>query len=198
MVKSKNKKSVIALVVMAFLLVASIVLAATGAWFTASGNANLTDGKLKFGTVALKVEADTGNGVYRADGTTKITDGILVAGDQVKSKFTITNESDTAVYYLVKSGTKFYKVESGKLVELETAAAQEWGTEDELTIDYSFEIETTAEYGDKLIVPGFVAQTITAGAKIDFFGGACKVAMVQKENISAAGALTELQTLLNA
>ena len=53
MVKT-NKKSLVALVVMAFLLVASIVMAATGAWFTASDNASGSE-DIQFGKVAIDV-----------------------------------------------------------------------------------------------------------------------------------------------
>lgn len=48
----KSSKSLIALVVMAILLVASIVLAATGAWFTSAVITD-NDGALTFGTVEL-------------------------------------------------------------------------------------------------------------------------------------------------
>lgn len=53
----KNKKSLVALVVMAFMLVASITMAATGAWFT--DNATGTSSKITFGTVAFSSDAAT-------------------------------------------------------------------------------------------------------------------------------------------
>ena len=50
----KNKKSLVALVVMAFMLVASITMAATGAWFT--DQATGTSSKITFGTVSFSAE----------------------------------------------------------------------------------------------------------------------------------------------
>lgn len=60
MTNAKNKKSVIAIIAMAFLLVASIVLAATGAWFTSSdkgtGTADITFGKVAVSITGLEAE----------------------------------------------------------------------------------------------------------------------------------------------
>lgn len=106
MVKSKNKKSVIALVVMAFLLVASIVLAATGAWFTSSAS-GAASGTIKFGTVKVELEgisADTTlTKTHEADLT---VDGCSWKIEGMKIKF--TNTVDIYYAYEVKvavSGT---------------------------------------------------------------------------------------------
>ena len=56
MVKTKNsKKSLVALVVMAFMLIASIVMAATGAWFTDKDSADGT--AVTFGTLSIKEDS---------------------------------------------------------------------------------------------------------------------------------------------
>lgn len=75
MVKTKNnRKSLIALVVMAFMLVASIVMAATGAWFTDADNANGT--AVDFGTLNIVDDSVT---VARATSET----GNLMPGDKL-------------------------------------------------------------------------------------------------------------------
>ncbi len=55
MTNAKNKKSVIAIIAMAFLLVASIVLAATGAWFTSTATDRTGNADVKFGKVAISI-----------------------------------------------------------------------------------------------------------------------------------------------
>ena len=84
----KNSKSIIALVVMALLLVASIVLAATGAWFTQIAKPEDAK-KINFGKVDVTV-TETGFGFKR--GTTAITEK-LMPGDKIEAKITLTNTS---------------------------------------------------------------------------------------------------------
>lgn len=92
MVKSKNKKSVIALVVMAFLLVASIVLAATGAYFTdsASGSGDTT---ITFGKVDVNVNGTAS--LVKAHVADETVDGC----EWTISGLTLENASTVDVYY---------------------------------------------------------------------------------------------------
>lgn len=92
----KNKKSLVALVVMAFMLVASITMAATGAWFT--DNATAINGtKLNFGKIALSGEAGT---VTAATQKTPTTD-LLMPGDKLTIEFSATNDEEAAYWIAV-------------------------------------------------------------------------------------------------
>lgn len=82
----KSTKSLIALVVMALLLVASIALAATGAWFSDSGTGSAAG---KFGTVSVDESISV-----------SIAENPVLPGDTI----TITNPQytgDVAAYYEV-------------------------------------------------------------------------------------------------
>ena len=128
MVNSKKKmnKSTVAIVVLALLLIVSLVLTATGAWFTSSGTAD-DDGKGGvFGYVTVAFTADAGAKITRADGTTIVAgtaDDPIMPGDIVSaSKYTLTlDDKSEDAFYLIKSknaaDTKFYVVSDGKLVE---------------------------------------------------------------------------------
>ena len=98
MTKSKNK-SIIALVVMAFMLVASIALAATGAWFTA----NVADktATVKFGTITMEasdgVFAVTGGTINDTAKYTTNTD--VMPGDTITFTSTVTNSGEKAYLF---------------------------------------------------------------------------------------------------
>ena len=100
MVKT-NKKSLVALVVMAFLLVASIVMAATGAWFTASDNASGSE-DIQFGKVAIDVaewdDTDGWSNLGLTDGAENLH---AMPGSIYTGKFVISNAGDEDVYYKV-------------------------------------------------------------------------------------------------
>ncbi len=100
MVKSKNKKSVIALIAMAFLLVASICLAATGAWFT---SAKTDAGKtLTFGKVEITVTSAKGLEVVKGNKAGDYLEATnVMPGDSLSYEGTIANEGDEA-YLFVK------------------------------------------------------------------------------------------------
>lgn len=96
----RNTKSIIALVVMSLLLVASILLAATGAWFTdkdATATKNLT-----FGT--LDITGVTEN-VAVANTFANLT-GPVMPGSTISGKLTINYTGTADAYYR-------YKVEFG-------------------------------------------------------------------------------------
>ena len=74
----KNSKSIIALVVMALLLVASIVLAATGAWFTHKAEGDKQD--FTFGKIQIAFGADNAYTLdEKADLTAKVMPGCTIA-----------------------------------------------------------------------------------------------------------------------
>ena len=104
MVKNKKlSKSSIAIIVLALLLIASLVMGMTGAWFT-SRPGQKSSGTLKFGTVVLEVEGnwaavtDTTNHPYLQ--TTN-----LMPGDTVNGRFDLTNTGDEAYVFMVYGGT---------------------------------------------------------------------------------------------
>lgn len=96
----RNTKSIIALVVMSLLLVASILLAATGAWFTdkdATTPKNLTFGTLDITGVTEDVK------VFN---TVANTNGPVMPGSTIKGELTINYTGTADAYYR-------YKVEFG-------------------------------------------------------------------------------------
>ena len=86
----KSSKSLIALVVMAILLVASIVLGATGAWFTSYKAMDPED--LTFGNIEITATADELAVVSSPDRQT----AALMPGDEVTISFHVTNTGDKA------------------------------------------------------------------------------------------------------
>ena len=86
----RNTKSIIALVVMSLLLVASIVLAATGAWFT--DKIDQQTGSLSFG----KIDIDAKNFAVAASNTIDTDNTKLMPGSAINFEGTITNVKDDA------------------------------------------------------------------------------------------------------
>lgn len=152
MVKSKNKKSVIALVVMAFLLVASICLAATGAWFT-SQIAGAKD-EVNFGEITVTLgEGSLAKVVDH--GATELT-GNVMPGDDVSAKIIVTNAKDEC-WYAVKltvtvegkadaSFDGWYVLKDNVVVEASAENMQKLG-KTSVTLDKSFTLDGTV-YGD--------------------------------------------------
>ena len=123
MTNAKNKKSVIAIIAMAFLLVASIVLAATGAWFTAKASAN-KDETIKFGTVTISLTEKT-TGAWTTQST---VEGEKMPGDSYSVAYTLKNTGSQDVYYkatatvTLKQGEEV-KTITGITVKLDAATA---------------------------------------------------------------------------
>lgn len=85
MVKSKKlNKSTVAVIVLALLLVLSLVLSATGAWFTDKSESE--DVTLDFG--AIKFTATSKSGVYRAD---QVSQGALIDGAETNTDARLTD-----------------------------------------------------------------------------------------------------------
>lgn len=104
MVNSKKKmnKSTVAIVVLALLLVLSLVLTATGAWFTDTANNNSV-GSVTFGKIEIddsKLPTDS-NGVktYRAADTSKTNVEKAMPGDKIDVTVDVVKTSGSEEFY---------------------------------------------------------------------------------------------------
>jgi len=95
----KNSKSIIALVVMSFLLVASIVLAATGAWFTSAARQHSS---LTFGTVEINAMTPGNDGLVSATSHTTTNTNLLMPDDTLEINFTVDYAGTANAYMLAK------------------------------------------------------------------------------------------------
>lgn len=185
----KNKKSLVALVVMAFMLVASITMAATGAWFTDTATA-INGSTLDFGKIALADE--TVNGGVTAVSKSGTSD-LLMPGDTLTINFTAKN-AEEAAYWIADvdvtiagttgsvdtsaiTGLSGTYGASGKIAD-NTAATVDKGA----NITGTIELELTgASYGND-----FQGATITVKVTLK---------VVQQENLTAAEAYAQLIAL---
>ena len=150
MVKSKKmSKTSIAVIILALLLVLSMVLGLTGAWFTRSDSGTDTGNQteLRFGTVGpinISVGSTTwsdinGESPTQLDGETART--LFMPGDKLEtgdivirydetyanSEWGAANPaaSETKVYYLINDGSRDFVVNADGELELEDGAAAE-------------------------------------------------------------------------
>lgn len=116
MVKSKKmNKSTIAIIVLSLLLVVSLVLSATGAWFTDWQNGN-KENDVTFGRVDINLaeNAETDAMTFATDASSDLTR--LIPGTTVNATAEISNNSTVDTYVYVKTeffleiGGHFYKV----------------------------------------------------------------------------------------
>ena len=99
MVNSKKaSKSTIAIILLSLLLVLSLILTATGAWFTDSKGSK-EPATAEFGTITLTTDG-TAFGVFD-HGSTTLT-GKVMPGDDVVATITAKNDGNSAMYCLVK------------------------------------------------------------------------------------------------
>ena len=181
----KNSKSLIALVVMAFLLVASIVLAATGAWFT--HNVSDQTDSLTFGNITIAVKGTSEFTATHKDGSAvSYADADIMPGDKINFTSTIENQGEAA-YLFVK-----YEVEG--LADGATAPTITLGGEGLVLVEdssdtYYVAVDATAEKafsfaatldGDKYPDDPYENATITITVKF---------AAVQQANLTAKEAL---------
>jgi len=117
MVKSKKmSKTSIAVIVLAFLMVFSMIMTLTGAWFTARNATTPQDVNFKFGNVTMGISAETrvsndedGDNVWFEEGEINNIekDGSnvyeLIAGSRIITGITLTNTSTVDAYYVLKS-----------------------------------------------------------------------------------------------
>ena len=159
MVKSKNKKSVIALVVMAFLLVASIVLAATGAWFTDQLHEDSTT--LNFGKVDI---AETTAFAVTASNTIDTTKELMPGSKLVVAGVITNNENPAWIAYKLSivfsvdvgldenpaTGWTYDSVSKTLAYETKATAVAEKGKVD-LANDLSEKVTIPTDLGNKAI-----------------------------------------------
>src|SRR5574344_1857850 len=104
MVNSKKmSKSSIAVICLAILLVLSMILGITGAWFTDTMTEPATTASMKFGNVDYEISA-TGTTVKNGEAEAeKAANGtyLLVAGTKVTTGITILNKSDVETYNVI-------------------------------------------------------------------------------------------------
>ena len=183
MVKSKNKKSVIALVVMAFLLVASIVLAATGAWFTDKEEETLAGETITFGKIDLDTVTVAGTQFgtakvlpgdsYTATVTVKLAEG---SEDAYVSVAAAVEEGQALSQYItisVKKGEANFTSEVAKMTAADTL---------ELTITVSVSAE----------LPNKVGETTYNGGSVEIKGVNIVAKAIQAKNLTLAEATTKL------
>ena len=135
----KNTKSIIALVVLSLLLIASICLAATGAWFTDKKDGTGTD--VTFGTVNIQ----------GSDGAVTVTkaDAVAMPGDKLNVTGAIKNDGTAKIWVRYKL-THNYAAEDALKTELDKVftgeytyveAAVEAGASSNLTGSVSIPVE---------------------------------------------------------
>lgn len=194
MVLKKKKLSVnsVLTIVLSVLLVLSLAIGFTGAWFTSKaelGNINL--GGLEMGEVKVSAEASgvtlygsTHNGSTYVKGS-EVTDRTnVVPGDWIEATITVTNDSTVDAYILV------YEVAGQKWYNMAGA---------EVTVDGSLaSAEAVAGADGSFLVQGNVPTTETLQTKTvnDFVKTNYKVVAVQSDNIIQADAWTELKALV--
>ena len=131
MVKSKKmSKTSIAVIILALLLVLSMVLGLTGAWFTSSKDTNVSTNSLSFGKVGVITLSAEGVKHERYDSTqskfVEVVSGPVLPGDRVTAgalSFAYDSAqagTETEVYYIVFDGAHYYKIDNTNhlLVEL--------------------------------------------------------------------------------
>ena len=201
MVNSKKmSKSTVAIVLLSLLLVLSLILTATGAWFTDSGKAGKEDVTLTVGSIG-SVEVTATDYVWHRLGEEEQlnadTDKVM-PGDYLKAgSVTITRtEGDSDVWYLIKDaeGT-YYKVEGGKLKALEAAAAQDTGLTT-LTVEGAF-VQLDGQNLDGTKETGAAIQN-GQGSNVTVKGSTYTIAIMQKTNVDAGTALTVLEGLITS
>ncbi len=107
MVKSKKmSKTSIAIIVLALLLVLSMVMGLTGAWFTSSdkNGPNGESATINMGSVKVALTADTAMGAVQYG--SRNGDAVvqkLVDGDNLTIVYGVDNTSDVDIYYAIKS-----------------------------------------------------------------------------------------------
>jgi len=148
MVKSKKmSKTSIAVIVLALLLVLSLVMGMTGAWFTSKNSVNVADNALQFGKVGVIGISAEGVKHERYDSAQSkfvTVNGEVMPGDKVTAgaltfKYDEAQAgTETAVYYVIYDGSKYYKINNTDhiLVELgSTEAAPEIAKGATLTVN---------------------------------------------------------------
>lgn len=199
MVNSKKmSKSTVAIVLLSLLLVLSLILTATGAWFTASdgkGNANQELHVGSIGNIAVSAQGYVWHRLGSEEQLNAETDKVM-PGDYLKAgtvTFTRT-AGDSDVWYLIKDGEgNYYKVVSGALEKLAVAAAQDEGLETFTTGGAYVQLDNQNLDGTTTTGAAIVNGQ---GTTITVKGASYKIAIMQKTNVTADVALPVLEGLL--
>lgn len=219
MVKSKKmSKGSLAVIILAVLLVLSMVLGLTGAWFTDKKNKTIDNPTLSFGKIG-KVSIElagatwtdkTGKELTSAD-RAYVMPGDNVKGGKISITYTTVEGDEAKVYYVIEkkatdsaeaSTAKYYTLDSTSgLVEIagETKSAGELTAA--ITLDKTSEF-VKVTVGEKSVeVKSDNAELLTnafEGAnQFDFLGiesGAYEVRIIQSTNMTATEAYTYLTT----
>lgn len=146
MVKSKKmSKSTVAIVLLSLLLVLSLILTATGAWFTDTKDASKD---MTFGT--LKLDAITMDNVAVAN-TIDTANLKLMPGSKISGKVAVKNSGDSAAwlrYKITVSGEGAEKVtfaNNGEYQYVSTALAGNASTEIDVSATVSTDVDNTAQ-----------------------------------------------------
>lgn len=191
MVKSKKmSKSTVAIVLLSLLLVLSLILTATGAWFTftAKNDANGTEGKYTFRDGAMSatigdMSTDFGK-VYRGDAEVAdhadIMPGDVIRGGSLSVSFTAKGEGAYIVYRIADG--------SWKLLDGTDATAEN-------LVAYKDTIKALELSVADLELTGDNYDNTYQGTDIDVSSislGAVEVRMIQVENIDETTAYAKL------
>lgn len=210
MVNSKKmSKSSIAVIVLSILLVLSLILGFTGAWFTDSAKSGDKNADIDWGTVKVQYNENTeGTGKWLSKDSAEVT--TVLPGDRYALKGTIKFEgADSDMYMLVKVITP----NAGALSEyVKVSALTITGltayTEEGLTVEDGYQFfkvsKTDAENAAGYNVAGGVTiadETPNKVGTTQLNGGADKVTLsfsieigvIQARNISASAAYTALK-----
>lgn len=205
MVKSKKmSKSTVAIVLLSLLLVLSLILTATGAWFTAKDSDNATGGTLTFGKIGSVEVTASGNLSHKDINGDDASSRNLMPGDKVEAgtitlTYTKTEDATDDVWYLIKSDENYYTLsESNELVAATTEAGEFTASK-----TVSFTAAVAEVNGKKL--DGTVAgsgsidendvATLT-DRQIVIASADYSIAIIQKTNVTATQAYTYLAELL--
>ena len=199
MVNSKKmSKSTVAIVLLSLLLVLSLILTATGAWFTATDKQDSGAADLKFGN--LSVAGSVTDMEVKLNGAewAKVTEGttIVMPGDKVRGgvyTFTITTNDRAGAYYLLKSGDKYYTVEDGVAKEYTTGnltAVALTGTE---TITFGGVGAEGAYVGG---AEGSAVSNDKQNESVSVAAGSYTIYVIQASNIAADGAAAQIKGLV--
>ena len=200
MVNSKKmSKSTVAIVLLSLLLVLSLILTATGAWFTATDNKSTQEVKMTFGN--LSVTGSVTDLEVKLDGTkwTKAAETqIVMPGDMVRGgvyTFTITTNDSEGAYYLLKSGDKYYTVgDNNALTEYTSGALTAVATNGTATITFGGIGEEGSYVGG---AEGSKILNKAQNGVLTISSGEYTIYVIQASNISASSAASTIQNLVD-
>lgn len=180
MVKSKKmSKGSLAVIILAVLLVLSMVLGLTGAWFTDKKNGG-SNGSANFGKVSLAEITDTDYKVGEWTGTAE--NNLLVPGSSVAvSGGTITNDGTVSAYVLVD------------LVSKVAFGATEWDLTAAVTKENGVDV-TGKTLADYISFGKLAAGELATGVTYDETNGIYKIEATKALTIN--GFNVELKTAL--